>query len=540
MFLNKKTILIFILVILILFLYIKLKNKEKFQNFSPEEMAIVSNILTRLTNKEQIKRNIVNDINKNVIDNANICFDDNNCFDDILTTQNTYLKNNYYEIPNFTAKEINTNRLCFKNNCIDIDTINSLKTNNLFDRLRQYYLFDINNAIIYPHLDNNDVSGNFNTIIDICGNNGTIPILIDSNFVSPNTLTTAKQRPLFKTALVSPAVAQKLPFNDAFSKYGYKLTPQNMAYYDTSGFLIKIPNQYSNINFNVLWLNVTNYVFSTFQVCLYNISTKQIIKKYGVFGTGLKLENKFDDNFNFTTINDLSGNYFDWVPVPIYGNDNSDNNQRLVVSVDRSQSAGTAQTDISGFIITGIGFSTNPYNYCRINPATIYYNSSNQKSDFFGGTTYVGFDSQTKTALNFNKQLGNTVADIRTVKINDISGISISSPSTMFSMQILPPRENNYKIIYLIGKTNNDLTGLKISISIRTGQEYLIDNLVDISNYPPFSLTSLPNIKGVIINPSIYQFGEYFNVIKIILPSGARERNILEVGSFDVNKNLVV
>ncbi len=538
MFLNKKTILIFILVILILFLYIKLKNKEKFQNFSPEEMAIVSNILTRLTNKEQIKRNIVNDINKNVIDNANICFDDNNCFDDILTTQNTYLKNNYYEIPNFTAKEINTNRLCFKNNCIDIDTINSLKTNNLFDRLRQYYLFDINNAIIYQNLDNNDVSGNFNTIIDICGNNGTTPILIDSNFVSPNTLTTAKQRALFKTALVSPAVAQKLPFNDAFSKYGYKLTPQNMAYYDTSGFLIKIPNQYSNIDFNVLWLNVTNYVYSTFQVCLYNISTKQIIKKYGVFGTGLKLQNKFDDNLDFYST-DLSGNYFDWVPVPIYGNNNSDNNQRLVVSIDRSQSINSTQSDISGFIITGIGFSTNPYNYSRINPSAIYYNSPNQKSEFFKGINYVGFDNQTKTNLNFNKALGGTVAELRNVKLNDINGVNITGPSTIFSMQILPPRQNNYKILYFIGKTSQDLVGLKITISINTGQEFFFDNLVDISKYPPYNLTTLPNIKGVIINPNLYMFGEYFNAVKIILPTGISSINILEVGSFDVNKGLV-
>jgi hypothetical protein len=279
-------------------------------------------------------------------------------------------------------------------------------------------------------------------------------------------------------------------------------------------------------------------VYNTFKVCLYDIKTSKIIKKYGTFGAGLRFKNKFDDKLNFYNIEDGSGNYFDWVPIPIYGNDKTNNDQRIIIGIDRPQSFGKFGDflDISGFMISGIGFSTNPYNFCRINPPALYYNEKNQDKEKFGNNiiTFNNYD----TTLNFSRNLGSILSNIKLVKSTNITGISIKPPYANFSIQMLPPRQNNYKILYLIGNSSSDVTNLSITLSTNATQEYKVDSLIDISSYPPYSLTSIPNIKGVILDPNKYTFGEYFNAIKIILPTSRQiPINILEIGSFDLDKS---
>jgi hypothetical protein len=667
--LNKKIILIIILLILILYFYINKQNRIK-EKMGDLEQSEKNKIMDLLNNFNNIK-NLEDTINNNIVNNIKHCVNDEDeyCIDNILNLQNDYIINNKYNFDNLSMQNINTKKLCIKDKCIDDSMINKYVKYVIYnqkDNTDEYYLFNINETIIYPQIEHNDLSGNTDTIIDII--NPTYEITLQYNnttyynrlfdtyirgpaamsSISPNALITypnitqntgstigdlkytytqfngfnnctsstytenslyAKIKSIFvfpktiynrneidyvpnnnscpsffDTSIIQKKIIYdyatpitfKIPFHDKNSKYGYKLTSQNRnfanarfrffasdfidsfitnrnlmtsprdIYIDPEmmGFKIKIPYDNTNINYNVLWINVPNYCFSTFKLSLYDSSTKTILKRYGTFGAGLRFKNRFNDRINLYNINLATENYFDWVPISIYGNDNTNKNQYLILNVDRPHSNGQKDDvrDISGFILTGIGFSTNPNNFCRINPSALYYNDQNQTSDKFQNNQFA-FGSNQNLSLNFNKNLAANIYAIKTVRSTDISGLiinTITGTYQSFSIQILPPKPNNYKVLYLIGASYADLNILNIltiSLAINPNNEKVFDKLINLSAYPPYSLTSTSNLMGVIIDPAEYTFGEYFNVLKIIFPSGVKSINILEIGSFDLNKD---
>lgn len=118
----------------------KLKIKEKYTNFSQNEMDRLKDIINNISNQRIYEETIVTNIKQNVLNNSKKCFDNNkvNCFDDISKVYQEYIDGDMYNIPNLSAREINTKKLCFGNNCIDQTTINGFKDNILFDRLKHY------------------------------------------------------------------------------------------------------------------------------------------------------------------------------------------------------------------------------------------------------------------------------------------------------------------------------------------------------------------------------------------------------------------
>ena len=109
----------------------------------------------------------------------------------------------------------------------------------------------------------------------------------------------------------------------------------------------------------------------------------------------------------------------------------------------------------------------------------------------------------------------------------------------IFSIQILPPLQNKSKLIYIVGAREKDIKSIsQLFLSVTPSGEFPL-KLTSITNYPPYSLTSIPNIMGVIVNDNSFRpiLTEYFFQLKILSNAKITEPiNIIEIGSFDVNK----
>jgi hypothetical protein len=586
MFLTKKTFIILFLICLIIFFYIKFRKTDNYINVTD-----ISNVIFRLYDnqkKDDILKKISEEIkNKGIVSN-NICIGNNLCFSDVKDeilyydeTSNTYFFNK------LKNKDVNTKKICINDSCISSEMIDSLNKNTFLSRLNKNNLFNSHESIIYPDLDNFDLRGHFISLMNVTNEMRVFGQLASPNVKrSRNTIYTCFNNSTFEIffpAVSNCANSYKLPFNDAKSKYVLKLNVQHQITQDTLGIHInlhRLQKEY-DISFNTLWLNIPNYVYSTFKVNLVetnipnptqstqpskgwwnstpnlNINSGEssfntVVKwDYGSFGGGLRLKNLFDDKLQFY---DGSGSLFEWVPIPLssYPNIYDSLNNRLCIGLDRAQSLNTTnELDIKGFMISGIGFSTNPYNFCRISPPVLFYNESNQRAKNFSNSA-INFTPQSSVQLEELKNakastaapsISTNIANIPYLglkTISDISGLIIKKPEVKFSIQIVKPLQNKRKLIYVVGATEKDVKSIsQLFLSVTPTGDYSL-NLTSINNYPPYSLTSIPNIMGVIVNEKDFSpiLTEYFFRLTIVSKATDSEPiNIIEIGSFDVNIN---
>lgn len=551
MFLTKKTLIILFLICLIVFFYIKSSKTEKYINVTD-----ISNVILRLYNKQKrddFFKKISQDIDSKVI-TSEICLGKDQCFSDIKDEVDYYDEiSNTYFFNKLKNKDVNTKKLCIRGSCISEQEINSFKQNAFLSRLNNYNIFNSYESVIYPDMDNFDLSGNLNSLINVSTGLKAYGQLASSNVKSNrNTIYTCFNNTgvTYNPAVSNCTNTYKVPFNDSRSKFALKLDVQNAITPDTSGIHINmnlIKDQY-DISFNTLWLNIPNYVYSTFKVNLIQINTNppNIIVKhdFGSFGGGLRLKNNFNDKLN---LYDGSGSFFEWVPIPLssYPNIYDSSNNRICIGLDRAQMATSNDTNLRGFKITGIGFSTNPYNFCRISPSVLFYNESNQRIKNFLNQS-MGFKSQLVELENLKDASGteapslnvnsNVIPYLALKTVSDISGLIIKEALVKFSIHILPPLQNKRKIIYIIGARETDIKSIsQIRLAVTPIGEINL-NLTPISNYPPYSLTSVPNIICAIVDNPIILSNYFFALTIVSSATSAVPINIIEIGSFDIDK----
>jgi hypothetical protein len=209
----------------------------------------------------------------------------------------------------------------------------SLNSNGVYDITQN----NIKLKNIFANFENND-----KPIIESVGTDMTIKS--DSTFGIPR-----------KTVIRSHNIANPAQSGDKAQDNG-------------NGLKITVPKKINNIDFSVLWVQVTNKInlptsisWQTFRV--YDLSGTSIRKYYGKYIGGANKLNNIDPNGG--TQSD-QWDAFEWIPVPI---DLTGNTSREIY-ISNFYSTDT--------LFSGFAFSTNPWNHAKSSALSLHWRVNNE------------------------------------------------------------------------------------------------------------------------------------------------------------------
>jgi len=297
------------------------------------------------------------------------------------------------------------------------------------------------------------------------------------------------------------------------NKVGYYYDPQsNNDASNNIGFIINIPtpNQLGFVP-SVLWVEVYNFSIIQMQISDGEFFTNQHIlnqNNYNMYGPdGNITQNLYNQiNQNNDTIQPV------WIPMPFNYNTIS-SSKRLILS--------RAYANIQYLYISGIAFSTNPWNHLTLHALNIKYNTNKLLTD--SRYSYPAMLTE------------NDIKNTEYVTWRDTSGPT--NPSNII-VRIPIVNSGRDKILYLV--THNDTWNENMKAvfifekpnlqpTISNTKDLTIATFNDISNNP---LIRLDNFTTTFNNPFSrhYNSSVYNRYIATVIPSNLIKTNYIIVG----------
>jgi len=366
-------------IIIIIYIIIYLYNKQKIEllDFSQGlNKEGISNLLSAYNSIRIEDNNISNNIQGSLKLNGNVNMNTINSNSiNIKELNANNITTNQYKIQNIN---FNDYKICLQDpsHCVKPYLLNLYSqinsTNSPFNNL---YLSDASNCVIYEYNAFNTDPYN-NVPIGIITRFGTnITLLTDS------TLSTIK----YQTNLT-----------DNIARISYYYSPQKD--YDVSGgFKILIPDP-STLKFKckVVWIEIKSDLRRSFRVTssFPDVSSNVldvVYSNYVSYSNSLR-----PDGADYNIIGDRNlANITQWVPIPI-NYDSLPSEKAIYIRRNRTDNANSI------LMISGLAFTTNPWNHCKLPALCIHWNlndsnpnlnKSNPSTIYTGATTTGNYDS---------------------------------------------------------------------------------------------------------------------------------------------------
>ena len=377
---------IIIFILIIIYLYNKQKNnKEKrileHLDFSQGlNKEALSNLLTSYNSIQLDTNNITNNIQGSLKLNGNVNM--NSINSDSINTSNLNANNiqaNQFNIKNF---DVNKYKICLQDqsHCIKPYLINLYsQINSINSPFNNMYLSDASNCVIYEYYAFNNAPYN------------NVPLALVSMF--GNNIILSQDRTL-------SSIKYQTNLSDTIKRTSYYYEDQRD--YDISGgFKILIPDT-STLKFKckVVWIEIKSDLRRSFRVTssFPDISSNVLDVVYSNYISYSNTLRPDGADYNMIGERNLTNNITQWVPIPI----NYDLLPEKAIYIRRNR------TDNANSIlmISGIAFTTNPWNHCKLPALCIHWdlNDSNPNVDKTNAsTTYTNATTTSSYDLPFNE-----------------------------------------------------------------------------------------------------------------------------------------
>jgi len=360
---------IIIFILIIIYLYNKQKNnKEKrileHLDFSQGlNKEALSNLLTSYNSIQLENNNVTNNIQGSLKLNGNVNMNSINSNSINISDLNaTNILANQFNIKNI---DLNKYNICLQDqsHCIKPYLLNLYsQINSINSPFNNMYLSDASNCVIYEYaaFNNNDPYMNLRKLLLTFGTN----IKISDN----NTLN---------------QIRYQTNINNLISRISYYYEPQKD--YDISGgFKILIPDT-STLKFKckVVWIEIKSDLRRSFRVTssFPDISSNVLDVVYSNYISYSNTLRPDGADYNMIGGRVITNNITQWVPIPI----NYDLLPEKAIYIRRNR------TDNANSIlmISGIAFTTNPWNHCKLPALCIHWdlNDSNPNVDKTNAST---------------------------------------------------------------------------------------------------------------------------------------------------------
>jgi hypothetical protein len=482
----KIIIIIIFLLIIVIFLHKKIQQETK-ENLDPSISFSQEGLYNLLSSYNSIQINnttptnsILGSLNLNgkidISNNINVI---NNIKSGDISANNI-ISNNI----NLSTFDFNRYKICLKNknNCINPNLISLYsKINDLSSSSNNMYLSDSLNCEIFEPASFRNATHNY------------IPKRILSQFGFAKS----------KTTYIKPTIndisgninLNDLPelgvtkwLNNAFYIYGinasqspylfpkpaYYFLPQNAEdtpnlqqdYDNSCGFKITIPQL--PFKCQVIWIQVpmwnsegntikfrTNRSFRvTYSEQISNSPIDVIHSTHKVGVNSL-----MPDGSDYNSIQVVKTEYTQWVPIPIIFDQMQPSDRSLYLRRNRTEEGNTFSSSV--FMISGIAFTTNPWNHCKTTPFCLEFDlNRNQNND------------------NTNRTKKNSATTLSFDNISDY----VSIDGKLFTTKLPVINNNKDKLLYLNIKNdtiNANILGVYVSIDdpIQLGNQLGLGNL---------------------------------------------------------------
>ena len=466
----KIIIIIIFLLIIVIFLHKKIKQEIK-ENLDPSLSFSQEGLYNLLSSYNSIQINdetpistIIGSLNLNgKIDISNNINVKNIKSDDI--SANNIISNNI----NLSTFDFNRYKICLKNknNCLNPDLIGLYsKINDYNSSINNMYLSDSFNCEIFEPASFRDASHIYipkrilsqfgfakskseyrkPSINDISGN-------INLNDLPELGITSWLQNGfhIYGTNATQP------PY--PFPKPAYYFLSQNVEdtpylqqdYDNTCGFKITIPEL--PFKCQVIWIQVPMYNSNSstikniknrsFRVTYTSeISNSPIDVIHSTHKVGVN--SLMPDGSDYNSIQVIKPEYTQWVPIPINFDQMQPSDRSLYLRRNRTEDGNAVNSSV--FMITGIAFTTNPWNHCKTTPFCLNFDlNRNQNND----------------NTNRNKKSNSTTLD------NDLISDFVSIDGKLFTTKLPVINNNRDKLLYLnIVNTTENANILNVYVSI--------------------------------------------------------------------------
>lgn len=476
-------IIIIILLLLLLIYYLYNSKKEYYESVSSQYQNSVNNIYSLLLNNQRIPINSVqvsNTLEQDI--NGTRLNIDSNIFGRTLNTTNLRVGNlttNTISMEESNiSKPIIVNNICNTNDvCLtqtDIDMLNLLE-NPILNRM---YLSDPSNCKIFNNLN----------LIKFANQDNLFRILSVS--VGKNLVQDLTAKPFFIN-----------------NKVGFYYDPQaDTDAGNNTGFNIDIPtpNQLGFIP-SVLWVEVYNSSIIVMKISDGANFTNQHILNQNNYNLIAPDGNITQNLYNLN-------NQPVWVPMPFNYNTIS-STKRLILS--------RVYAATESFKISGIAFSTNPWNHLNLHALTIMYNSNRLLYDLRSGSPEMSTDNEiwnTEYIIYRNTSGPTNPSNI----IIRIPIVNSGRDKILYLITHNDAWNENMKAVYIFENPN-------LQPRIPTTKDLTTATFDDIANNP---MIRLDNFTTTFNNPFSrhYNSSVYNRYIGTVIPSNLIKTNYILVG----------
>jgi len=466
----KIIIIIIFLLIIVIFLHKKIKQETK-ENLNPSISFSQEGLYNLLSSYNSIRINVetpTNSILGSLHLNGKIDISNNINVKNIKSgdiSANNIISNNI----NLSTFDFNRYKICLKNknNCLNPDLIGLYsKINDLSLSSNNMYLSDYLNCEIFEPASFRDALHNYipKRILSQFGfakskTTYTKPTINDiSGNINLNDLPELGVTKLLNNAFYIYGINATQP-SYLFPKPAYYFLPQNVVdtpnlqqdYDNSCGFKITIPQL--PFKCQVIWIQVPMYKFgsSTIEIrtnrsfrVTYSeqISNSPIDVIHSTHKVGVN--SLMPDGSDYNSIQVIKPEYTQWVPIPINFDQMQPSDRTLYLRRNRTEEGNT--NDSSVFMITGIAFTTNPWNHCKTTPFCLnFYLNRNQNND------------------NTNRTKKNSATTLSFDNISDF----VSIDGKLFTTKLPVINNNRDKLLYLnIVNTTENANILNVYVSI--------------------------------------------------------------------------
>lgn len=465
-------IIIIILILIIIYLY----NKQKIesldfsQGFNKEG---ITNLLSAYNSIKIEDNNISNNIRGSLKIDGNVNMNTiNSNTINIKDLNANNITANEYRIKNI---DFNDYKICLQDqsHCIKPYLLNLYsQINSINSPFNNMYLSDASNCVIYEYNAFNLDMYNFGRWINRFGTNN--PLLTDTSLTS---------------------IKYQTNLTDNIQRVSYLYSPQK-DYDVNTGFMIWIPDP-STLTFKckVVWIEIKSDRRRSFRVTSPFPDTPNnvldvVYSNYLTYSNSLRPDGA---DYNMIGSRTLTNNITQWVPIPI----DYDSLPYKAIHIRRNR---TDTNDAnSNLMISGLAFTTNPWNHCKLPAICIHWNLNDSNPNVNKSNPSTTFTSAT-TATDFN------------IPFDEFTDY-ITFHGKLLITRIPVINSGKDKLLYL--NVANNLSNLNIqNVLIQTDTTKILGNITPDSNilnsideFNAKTITQIENFTTTYDNP----FARYFN-----------------------------
>lgn len=373
---------IIIFILIIIYLYKKQQktdNKKIFEHLDFSQglnKEALSNLLTSYNSIQLDTNNISNNIQGTLKLNGNVSMNEIKADSINISDLNT----NNIIANQFNIKNVDLNRykICLQDqsHCIKPQLLNLYsQINSVYSPFNNMYLSDAHNCIIYEYAAFNNAPFN------------SVPLSLISTFGN-NII-------LFQDTSLS-SIKYQTNLSDTIRRPSYYYEPQR-DYDVNSGFKIFIPSP-STLGFKckVVWIEIKSDLRRSFRVTssfpdIASNALDVVYSNYISYSNSLR-----PDGADYNMIGERNiANVTQWVPIPI-NYDSLPSEKAIYIRRNRTDNANSV------LMISGIAFTTNPWNHCKLSATCIHWdlndgnpnvNKTNVSTTIVSATTTGYYDN---------------------------------------------------------------------------------------------------------------------------------------------------